>query len=131
MPAPRARSCIALIVGSAATQRGRWPQFSCMKSSRNSAVVLGSTVTGFSSGGGGIWTVDHSLTTSVACAGIAPQANAAITTDAALERNHPIIASMRPSCSLTQDQILSAQRSILVGRCPAYQADAVFCLPAL
>src|ERR1700686_1578371 len=54
MLAARARSCNALIVGTAATQRGRWPQFSVMKSSRKSAVLLGSTVTGFNVGGGAI-----------------------------------------------------------------------------
>src|SRR5215813_10071052 len=102
MPAARARSCSALIVGSAATQRGRWPQFSCMKSSRKSAVLLGSTLAGFNVGGGGISIVDHSLTTSAARAGIAPWIDAAIITDAALECSHPIVAGMRPSCSLDQ-----------------------------
>jgi hypothetical protein len=59
-----------------------------MKSNKKSAVLLGSTVTGFNVGGGGIWIVDHSATTSVACAGMAPQLDAAITTDAAFKRNH-------------------------------------------
>ena len=36
--------------GTAATQRGRWPQFSVMKSSNKSAVLLGSIGTGFNVG---------------------------------------------------------------------------------
>src|SRR5579862_8882081 len=56
-----ARSCFTL--GSEATQRGRrWSLQVCLtKSSINRAVVLGSTVTGLSSGAGGAFTLDHSL----------------------------------------------------------------------
>ena len=41
-------------------QRGRWPQFWFMKSSISKAVVLGSSVTGLSCGGGGAFTFAHS-----------------------------------------------------------------------
>src|SRR5580700_2675593 len=49
----RASSCMRLMFGIAATQRGRAVQPAFMMSSSNSAVVAGSTVTSFSSGGGG------------------------------------------------------------------------------
>jgi len=42
----------------------RTPQLPFMKSSRRSAVVLGSTVTGLSSGAGGVFTVAQSATMS-------------------------------------------------------------------
>jgi hypothetical protein len=46
--------------------------------------------------------VDHSLTTSVARAGIALQIEAVITKDAAPKRSHLTVVGMRPSCSLIQ-----------------------------
>src|SRR5262249_8139121 len=49
----RASSCSRLMLGTAATQRGRALQFAFMMSRSRSAVVEGSTVTSFSSGGGG------------------------------------------------------------------------------
>jgi hypothetical protein len=39
--AARARPCKVLSVGTAATQRGRWPQFSSIKSNRNLAAPKG------------------------------------------------------------------------------------------
>src|SRR5258708_28222608 len=50
----RASSWSRVMVGTAATQRGRSPQFSFMISSSNSAVVAGSIVTSFTSGDGGV-----------------------------------------------------------------------------
>jgi hypothetical protein len=46
-------------------------QFVFMKSNRRSAVVLGSSVTGFNVGGGGIWSVGQSAMISAARAGAA------------------------------------------------------------
>ena len=60
----RASSCMRLMVGIAATQRGRAVQPVFMMSSNNSAVVDGSTVTSFSSGGGGATAVLQSEITS-------------------------------------------------------------------
>src|SRR5215510_12404606 len=74
----RAASRIFLTLGTLAWQRGRTPQLPFMKSSRRSAVVLGSTVTGLSSGAGGVFTVAQSATMSPAEAGCA----AAIATSA-------------------------------------------------
>src|SRR5580704_13101401 len=56
----RASSWSRVIAGTTATQRGRTPQFSFMISSSNSAVVAGSIVTSFSSGGGGVFAVFQS-----------------------------------------------------------------------
>src|SRR3984893_5383132 len=60
----RASSCMRLMVGIAATQRGRAVQPAFMMSSSSSAVVAGSTVTSFSSGGGGATAVLQSEMTS-------------------------------------------------------------------
>src|SRR6202051_1414362 len=60
----RASSCLRLMVGIAATQRGRAVQPAFMMSSSSSAVVAGSTVTSFSSGGGGATAVLQSEITS-------------------------------------------------------------------
>src|SRR3984957_10927426 len=60
----RASSCMRMMVGIAATQRGRAVQPVFMMSSNNSAVVEGSTVTSFSSGGGGATAVLQSEMTS-------------------------------------------------------------------
>ena len=59
---------------------------------RNSRKVnaAGPLKTSSGQGAGGIWIVDHSLTTSVARAGIAPVVEPAITTNAAPKRSHPI-----------------------------------------
>src|SRR6202043_1967372 len=62
----RASSCMRLMFGIAATQRGRAVQPIFMISSNNSAVVAGSTVTSFSSGGGGATAVLQSEMTSAA-----------------------------------------------------------------
>src|SRR5262252_7036907 len=70
----RAASCIRLRLGTAATQRGRAVQPAFMMSSMRSAVVDGSTVTSFSSGGGGIFAVFQSATTSPAIDGDASSA---------------------------------------------------------
>src|SRR5262245_32497723 len=67
----RAASRIFLTLGTLAWQRGGTPQLPFMKSSRSSAVVLGSTVTGLSSGAGGVFTVAQSATMSPAEAGCA------------------------------------------------------------
>src|SRR5580692_5384139 len=60
----RASSCMRLMVGIAATQRGRAVQPAFMMSSSNSAVVAGSTVTSLNSGGGGATAVLQSEMTS-------------------------------------------------------------------
>src|ERR1700722_11513394 len=73
----RASSSSFLTLGTVAAQRGRVPQFAFMKSRTRSAVVLGSTVAGLSSGTGGGFTVAHSVVMSLARAGDA--ANAATT----------------------------------------------------
>src|SRR2546429_5693242 len=57
----RAASRRILTVATVARQRGRAPQLAFIISSTRSAVVLGSTVTGFSSGTGGSFTLAHSL----------------------------------------------------------------------
>ena len=49
-----------LTVATVARQRGRAPQLPFIMSSTRSAVVLGSTVTGLSSGTGGSFTLAHS-----------------------------------------------------------------------
>src|SRR5262245_17009110 len=67
----RAASRIFLTLGTLARQRGRAPQLPFMKSSRSSAVVLGSTVTGLSSGAGGVFTLAQSATISPAWTGSA------------------------------------------------------------
>src|SRR5262245_18732833 len=70
-----------------------------MKSSRKSAVLLESIVTGFKVGGGGICIVNHSVTTSVARTGVVLKSAAAITTDTTLRRSQLENASIQPSCS--------------------------------
>src|SRR5947209_7204607 len=57
----RAASRSVLTVATVARQRGRAPQFPFIISSTRSAVVLASTVTGFSSGTSGNFTLAHSL----------------------------------------------------------------------
>src|SRR5262249_4061677 len=75
----RAASISFFTFGTAATQRGRWPQFAFMKSSTSSAVGRGSTVTGLSSGTGGSFTLVHSMVMSPALAGSAAHAAAMAT----------------------------------------------------
>src|SRR5437763_11318486 len=70
----RAASSRFLILGTVDAQRGRVPQFVFIKSRTKSAVVLGSTVAGLSSGTGGGFTVDHSVVMSLAPAGRAENA---------------------------------------------------------
>ena len=53
--------------GTLATQAGRLPQFWFMKSSISSAVVFGSTLTGFRAGAGGALMLPQSCTTLAAC----------------------------------------------------------------
>src|ERR1035437_5447150 len=72
----RAASRSFLTLGTVETQRGRTPQFTFMRSRIRSAVVLGSTVTGLSSGTGGAFTAVHSAVISLACAGRAASAAA-------------------------------------------------------
>src|ERR1700686_5690769 len=76
-PLARASASSFAILGVEATQRGRLSvlQNCLMKSIIKSAVVLGSSGTGLSSGGGGVFTLDHSSTMVWAGAG-APQAKA-------------------------------------------------------
>src|SRR5262244_3057961 len=57
----RATSMSLRTVATVARQRGRAPQLPFIMSSTRSAVVLGSTLTGLSSGGGGSFTLAHSL----------------------------------------------------------------------
>src|SRR3954454_17589416 len=73
----RAASMSFLTLGAVAPQRGRTPQFPFIISSTRSAVVLGSTVTGFSCGAGGAFTLAHSAMMSLAEAGSAANAMAA------------------------------------------------------
>src|SRR4051794_20983520 len=73
----RAWSIIFLTFGTIGTQRGRTPQLLFMTSSTSSAVVLGSTVTGFSSGLGAIFTLPHWVGTERAPKGSAAQQAAA------------------------------------------------------
>ncbi len=61
-------------------------QLPLMKSNRNSAVVLGSTVTGFNCGGGGSCRLCHSAVTSAARAGATETSAAAIAAAAAAPR---------------------------------------------
>ena len=76
-PLARASASSFSILGMEATQRGRSSvlQNCLIRSIARSAVVLGSSVTGLSSGGGGGFTLDHSSTMFCAGAG-APQARA-------------------------------------------------------
>src|ERR1700680_569122 len=76
-PLARASASSFSILGMEATQRGRLSMLQiCLKRSiTKSAVVLGSAVTGLSSGGGGAFTLDHSSMMVWAGAG-APQAKA-------------------------------------------------------
>src|SRR6266404_5579799 len=76
-PLARASASSFSILGMEATQRGRLSvlQNCLMKSIIKSAVVLGSAVTGLSSGAGGVFTLDHSSMMVWAGAG-APQARA-------------------------------------------------------
>src|ERR1700688_1970374 len=68
---------MSFLTGTVEVQRGLAPQFTFIRSRIRSAVVLGSTVTGLSTGTGGGFTVAHSTVTSLASAGRA--AIAAIT----------------------------------------------------
>src|ERR1700720_2453326 len=74
MSAARAASRSRLTLGTMAAQRGRTPQFVFMKSRTKSAVVLGSTVTGLSSGAGGAFALLHSVMMSFPAAGSATTA---------------------------------------------------------
>src|SRR5262245_16449497 len=74
MPCERAASISFLMVGMVATQRGRAPQLFFMKSSTSRAVVLGSTVTGLSSGADGGFTLAQSVTMSPVKAGLVASA---------------------------------------------------------
>ena len=62
MPLARACSSSFFMAGSEAMHRGRVPQVGGTKSSISRAVVFGSTVTGFSAGAGGAFTLGHSST---------------------------------------------------------------------
>jgi len=79
--AARAASSSFFMAGIVSRQRGRFPQFWFMKSSMSSAVVLGSTVTGFSVGAAGALVPAHSSTMLFAWAG---SVSAAIITAAAI-----------------------------------------------
>src|SRR5450631_3359461 len=70
----RASSRSFLTGATVEAQRGRTPQLVFMRSRIRSAVVLGSTVAGLSSGTGGGFTVVHSLVMSMAGAGTAASA---------------------------------------------------------
>src|SRR5215472_782119 len=73
----RAASMSFFTFGTVAMQRGRVPQLAFIRSRTRSAVVLGSTVAGLSSGAGGGFTVAHSVVMSLARAGAIPNAAAA------------------------------------------------------
>src|SRR5262245_27839366 len=73
----RASSSSFLTGATVEAQRGRTPQLVFMRSSTRSAVVLGSTVAGLSSGTGGGFTWVHSLVMSIADTGAAKAAIAA------------------------------------------------------
>src|SRR5215468_4268699 len=92
----RAASRIFLTLGTLAWQRGRTPQLAFMKSSRSNAVVLGSTVTGLSSGAGGVFTVAQSATMSPARAGCAAAIAATATAaQASLRAKFVMVSSPR------------------------------------
>ena len=81
----RASSTSFLTGATVEAQRGRTPQLVFMRSSTSSAVVLGSTVAGLSSGTGGGLTCVHSLVMSIAATGAASAAIAASAASAAEE----------------------------------------------
>src|SRR6476469_6572240 len=85
MPWARAASISFLTFGTIGPQRGRAPKLAFIRSSTSSAVVLGSTVTGLSWGGGGSFTLDHSAMMSLAPAGGA--ANEATAASSAAPQN--------------------------------------------
>src|SRR6266550_6271934 len=72
-PAARAASWSFLTLGTVATQRGRAVQPDFIISRMRRAVVLPSSVTGLSSGTGGVFTVAHSVMMSAVWAGIVPR----------------------------------------------------------
>src|ERR1700722_3723128 len=91
----RASSCMRLIFGIAATQRGRALQPAFMMSSSNSATVEGSTVTSFSSGGGG---ATAALQSEMPAATAVEAATAAMSATMA-RRNGVMVCSRYVACS--------------------------------
>src|ERR1700724_2462211 len=89
----RAASCMRVMYGIAATQRGRAVQPAFMMSSNSSAVVAGSTVTSFSSGGGGTTAVLQSEMTS-ATDGEPSKAMSSVPAAAAAKRDGVILSSL-------------------------------------
>src|SRR5580700_8449292 len=88
----RAASCMRMMFGIAATQRGRAVQPVFMISSNNSAVVDGSTVTSLSSGAGGATAVLQSEITS---ATDGDPSNAATTAPPMAAKRNGVIACSR------------------------------------
>src|ERR1039458_3117988 len=84
-------------VGIDAIQRGRLVQFGLNKSSISSAVVFGSIVTGFSSGGGGAFAFAHSSMMFPAIVGeiAALVAAATISTTAPMTANRLLIVDRK------------------------------------
>src|SRR5580658_10914662 len=98
----RASSCMRLMIGIAATQRGRAVQPAFMMSSNNSAVVAGSTVTSFSSGGGGATAV---LQSEITAATDGDPSNAAmIAPPTAAKRDGDMVGSRYPGGSGKSDK---------------------------
>src|SRR5215468_8154610 len=100
----RAASRIFLTLGMLAWQRGRTPQLAFMKSSRSNAVVLGSTVTGLSSGAGGVFTVAQSATMSPAKAGCAATIATIATAEQANRRAKFVMVSSLDAFDLARDR---------------------------
>src|ERR1700722_16848536 len=89
----RAASCMRMMFGIAATQRGRAVQPAFMMSRNRSAVVEGSTVTSFSSGGGGTTAVLQSEMTS-ATDGDPSTAASSVPAAAAAKRDAVMLSSL-------------------------------------
>src|SRR6202521_3197717 len=89
----RASSCSRFRFGTAATQRGRALQLPFMISRNRSAVVEGSTVTSFSSGGGGATAVLQSEMTS-ATDGDPSKAMSSVPAAAAAKRDGVMLSSL-------------------------------------
>src|SRR5271169_1201404 len=92
------------MVGRLAIQAGRFPQFWLMKSSIRSAVVFGSTVTGFSVGGGGAGTDAHLSTIVSDAAGVTDGPVSAATTASSIAATAVIV---RPFVIVFSSLILS------------------------
>src|ERR1700674_1258292 len=91
----RASSCSRFMFGTAATQRGRAVQLPFIMSRNRSAVVAGSTVTSFSSGGGGATAVLQSEMTS-APDGDPSNATRSAPLAAAAKRDGVMLSSLYP-----------------------------------